>query len=165
MNQEKITALLDRYHAGNATDEDLIAMDNLLEKGLVKLEDLSDIDLLERKLEQLELRSPSVNLDDRFYQMLAEEKRSVRSNSFNFREWFSLSTFFSRLVFASVVFIAGLGLGYAIFKNNVPKESSDLVALSNEVRSLKEMMMLSLLEKESATDRLKAVNLSQELEE
>lgn len=36
--------------------------------------------------------------------------------------------------------------------------------LAQEVTSLKEMMMISLLEKESATDRLKAVSLSEEIQ-
>jgi HEAT repeat protein len=37
--------------------------------------------------------------------------------------------------------------------------------LSQQVTDLKEMMMLSLLEKESATDRLKAVSLTQDMDQ
>lgn len=164
MNQEKIAALLNRYNSGNASDEDLLAMENLLEKGLVKLEDLGDINSLERKIDRLEMRSPSVSLDDKFYQMLASEKKSSRGFNLKFGEWFSANSLFAQLVYASVIFVAGLALGYFAFKNP-PAANGDMVALSNEVKSLKEMMMLSLLEKESATDRLKAVSLSQELEE
>lgn len=159
-----MAALLNRYHAGDATDEDLLVMESLLEKGLVKLEDLNDLKLLERKIEQLELRSPSVRLDDKFYQMLADEKRASRGFNFRFGEWFSANSLFSQLVYASVIFVAGLALGYLVFRSPATG-NGEMVALSNEVRSLKEMMMLSLLEKESATDRLKAVSLSQELEE
>jgi hypothetical protein len=37
--------------------------------------------------------------------------------------------------------------------------------MNGEISDLKEMMMLSLLEKESATDRLKAVNLTQDMDQ
>ena len=164
MDQEQITDLLERYNAGEASDEDLFVMEGLLEKGLLRLDDLQDITVLERKIGQIEMRSPSLNLDDRFYQMLAQEKKASRGFGFNFGEWFSGRSFYTQLAYASVIFIAGLALGYGIFKTSV-EEPGDMTALSDEVKSLKEMMMLSLLEKESATDRLKAVSLSQEFEE
>ena len=46
---------------------------------------------------------------------------------------------------------------------NKPQEKSDVASLTREVTDLKEMVMLSLLEKESATDRLKAVSLTSEM--
>lgn len=39
-----------------------------------------------------------------------------------------------------------------------------MLALHHQISELREMMMLSLLEKESATERLRAVNLSYEIE-
>jgi hypothetical protein len=162
MKQENITALLNRYNAGDASEEDLLLMENLLEKGIVKLEDLHDINVLGQKVDKLETPAPTLSLDDKFYQLLAAEKRSQRG--FNFLEWISANTFFTQLAYASVIFIVGLGIGYLAFHNE-SKSTTEMVALSNEVKNLKEMMMLSLLEQESATDRLKAVSLSQELEE
>lgn len=164
MNQDNIKDLLGRYNAGDASDEDLFMMEGLLEKGLLRLEDFKDVSALDRKIGQIEMRSPSLNLDDRFYEVLAKEKKSSRRFGFRFSEWFSGNSFYAQLAYASVIFIGGLALGYGIF-GTPASEPRDMVALSNEVKSLKEMMMLSLLEKESATDRLKAVSLSQEFEE
>ena len=45
------------------------------------------------------------------------------------------------------------------------KKEEQIVQLSQEISDLKEMMMLSLLEKESATDRLKAVSLTQGMDQ
>jgi hypothetical protein len=163
MKQENIAALLNRYHSGEANDEDLLLMENLLEKGIVNLEDLKDIDVLGQKVDRLETPDPSLNLDDTFYQMLADEKRAQRG--FNFREWFSANTFITQLAYATVIFVVGIGIGYIVFHQESKDTTTEMVALNNEVKSLKEMMMLSLLEQGSATDRLKAVGLSQELEE
>jgi hypothetical protein len=44
-----------------------------------------------------------------------------------------------------------------------PKENSAVNQLTAQVEGLKEMMMISLLEKESATERLKAVSLTQDI--
>jgi hypothetical protein len=161
-NQEKIAELLRRYRAGETDDTELLMIESLLEKGSIRMEELHDVMQLEDQVSRLELPSPSLELDDRFYQMLAAEKKSQRG--FNFGSWFSSNSLFTQLAYASVIFVAGLGIGYAVFSNQ-KKDPTEIAALSNEVKTLKEMMMLSLLEKESATDRLKAVSLSQEFEE
>jgi hypothetical protein len=162
MNQEKISLLLNKYHSGTVSDEDLLMIENLLEKGLIELHDLKDMSQLEEQVSKLETPSPSIRLDDQFYQMLAREKRAQRG--FSFGDWFASNVMFTQVAVASVIFVAGLAIGYVFFHGGT-KETGDMVALSKEVKSLKEMMMLSLLEKESATDRLKAVGLSQELNE
>jgi hypothetical protein len=60
--------------------------------------------------------------------------------------------------------VIGIGVGY-IVKPSTPAQPNDMQALTQEVVNLKEMMMLSLLEKESATERLKAVNLTQDMDD
>jgi hypothetical protein len=162
MNDERISALLTKYHSGTTTDEELLIIENLIEKGLVDLTDLRDVHELQMQMEKLETPAPSLQLDDRFYEMLANEKKSQRG--FNFASWFSANTLFTQLAYATVIFAAGLGIGYFVFAGS-PAATTEVTALSDEVRSLKEMMMLTLLEKESATERLKAVSLSQEFEQ
>jgi HEAT repeat protein len=46
-----------------------------------------------------------------------------------------------------------------------PAENKEVSQLTKEVSELKEMMMLSLLEKESVTQRLKAVSLTSEMDQ
>jgi hypothetical protein len=162
MNDERISALLNKYHSGTATDEELLILENMIEKGLVDLTDLRDVHHLQLQIDKLETPAPSLQLDDRFYELLANEKRSQRK--FNLRDWFSANTLFSQLAYATLIFAAGLGIGYFVF-TGTPSVPTEMTALSDEVKSLKEMMMLTLLEKESATERLKAVSLSQEFEQ
>ena len=162
MNREQINNLLEKYNNGNASEHDLIQVEQLLENGLIQLEDLHDLEVVSDKLERVEYPVPSPDLDVQFYQMLAAEKR--RHERHSTKSWFTFSAFSPAFAFASITFIAGILLGYFILR---PASSStdQIRALTTEVNDLREMMMLSLLEKESATDRLKAVRLSQEIGE
>ncbi len=67
-----------------------------------------------------------------------------------------------RLAFASVLLIVGFMGGYFIMQ---PRSDEKVSVLTDEIADLKEMVMLSMLEKESATERLKAVNLTTEMDE
>ena len=53
-------------------------------------------------------------------------------------------------------------LGYLFQK---PSQSESVAELNKQVSELKEMMMLSLLEKESPTERLKAVSLTNDMDQ
>jgi hypothetical protein len=66
---------------------------------------------------------------------------------------------------ASVVLLLGVAAGYLLRPSEAPGGSEQIEALSQQVSELQEMMMLSLLEKGSATDRLKAVSLTREMDE
>ena len=68
-----------------------------------------------------------------------------------------------RFAFAALTLLVGLGVGY-LLRSPAQKEQQ-IETLSHEISELKEMMMLSMLEKESATDRLKAVNLTQGMDQ
>jgi len=107
----------------------------------------------------METPGPSLAMDDKFYTMLAKEKKRQESTSFSFTmpAWSWLAP---RLAFSMALIIAGFAGGY--FFNG--RKDSDVDQLTAEVASLKETMMLSLLEKESATDRLKAVSLTSEMD-
>lgn len=161
MDALKISLLIEKYNAGEAEDEELAMIENLLEKGVIDLMDLNDVTKMEAQVHQIPSPSPAVSLDDKFYEMLAREKKAA--TPFNFSKFFSFDFIWPKLALAAFTFLAGLGIGYAVFTSSTT-DSTDVQALSNEVKSLKEMMMLSLLEKESATERLKAVSMSQELD-
>jgi hypothetical protein len=91
--------------------------------------------------------------------MLALEKRS--KGSFSWREFFSWPQLAPKLALASVTLILGFAIGYVM--KPAPVADDKMEALSQQVVDLKEMMMLSMLEKESPTERLKAVSLTSEM--
>jgi HEAT repeat protein len=95
--------------------------------------------------------------------MLAMEK--AKGQPFSWDRFFTWPALAPKLALASVMLIAGLLSGYFLSRSAIAPPNKQIETLSQQVSDLQEMMMLSLLEKESATDRLKAVNLTQEMGE
>ena len=163
-DEEQIQLLIRKYREGKASDDDLVSIEYFVENEMMSLEDLDDVRIIERKIEQLETPAPSLELDTAFYRMLSRERATSKSEREWFsREWFSFEFLFPRFAFAAVVFLAGLGIGYVVFSGR--GQDTDVQTLTMEVQNLREMMMLTMLENESATDRLKAVSLTSELGE
>jgi len=159
MERTDINALLIRYNSGNSSEEDLQLIESLLERSIIDLEDLNDVRQLDQQLRLAPVPEPPSSLDDKFYATLALEKKAVRK--FSFGELFNLE-FLPRLAFGVITFALGLGAGYLLLPQKQIDSGSQIQALTDEVNGMKEMMLLSLLEKESATDRLKAVSLTGE---
>jgi len=159
MEQNRIDELVAKYNEGLADPSEVLQIEKLIEEGKVELTQLRSLDILDERLIAMETPGPSLAMDDKFYTMLAEEKKRQESTSFSFTmpAWSWLAP---RLAFSMALIIAGFAGGY--FFNG--RKDSDVDQLTAEVASLKETMMLSLLEKESATDRLKAVSLTSEMD-
>ncbi|HEY0742983.1 MAG TPA: HEAT repeat domain-containing protein, partial [Chryseosolibacter sp.] len=159
MEKARIQELVSKYNAEQASASEIQEIEKLLEAGQIELEDLHAVKKLESAVANIGSPEPTADLDHRFYQMLALEKRS--KSSFSWREFFSWPQLAPKLALASVMLVIGVSVGYLM----KPQASSNdqMAELSQQVVDLKEMMMLSLLEKESATERLKAVSLTSEM--
>jgi len=158
--ENKIEELIEKYNAGLTDPAEISQLEKLIEDGVVDLTQLRDLDRFDNQVNAVEPPSPSLALDDKFYSMLGKEKRRQESSSFSFAmpSWNWLAP---RLAFSFVLVVAGFAGGYFYSGG---KESPDVKLLTQEVADLKETMMLSLLEKESATDRLKAVSLTSDMD-
>jgi hypothetical protein len=88
--------------------------------------------------------------------MLGDEKRRAGKAAFQWPEW---SFLMPRLAIGSVLIFMGFAGGYLLQR----PAGNDVSVLTQEVSELKEMMMLSLLENESASDRLRAVSLTSDM--
>jgi hypothetical protein len=161
MENKQIQELIARYNMRQASSEDLKQIELLLEKGAIAMEDLKEADQLIDQVSRMNFPSPSLDLDDRFYQMLALERKV--KGSFSWREFFSWPQLAPKLAFASVTLILGIAVGY-YFKPATSTTDGEMTTVTQELKQLREMMMLSLLEKESATERLKAVSLTEEMD-
>jgi hypothetical protein len=161
MKTERIKELVNKYNAMLADPAELKEIEQLIEKGIIDIEDLNELHAIEERVMSMESAAPSLSLDDKFYDMLQKEKRPT--NAFSWKRFFAWPEFAPRLAFASVTLILGLAAGY--FLRTQPSEDAQIATLGREVSELKEVMMLSLLEKESVTDRLKAVSLTQEMDQ
>lgn len=159
MERYRVEELLKKYNAGTADTTEAQLLEQLLESGEVSIEQLNGVNMLQDKLERINNESPSLQLDDRFYKMLANEKRKEKKFTLSMPSW---SAFLPKLSFAASFTILGFFMAYFFINRTAAPEVKQL---TQEVSDLKEMMMLSLLEKESATDRLRAVSLTDEMQQ
>jgi hypothetical protein len=159
MEKNRIDELVDKYNEGLADPAEIKALELLIEDGQVALTRLQSLEALNEQIVRAEVPAPSLQLNDKFYSMLAEEKRkSARKFSFQIPEWGYL---LPRLAVLATTLVIGFAGGYFLQR---PAESGGEVAqLNRQVGELKEMMMLSLLEKESASERLRAVGLTNDM--
>lgn len=160
MEKARIQELILKYNTEQASAADVKEIERLLEAGLIELDALQEPSKMENAVANMKFPEPTGDLDHRFYQMLALEKRS--KSSFSWREFFSWPQLAPKLALAAVTLILGVAIGYFI-KPQASVPNDQMAVLTQELVDMKEMMMLSLLEKESATERLKAVSLTSDM--
>lgn len=121
-------------------------------------------------MEQIVLPEPSANMEVRFqgmldmYQQSVEEKNSSWKNFMsNLYQNLTLRPGF-QLAYSIVLLLLGVAISY-LFINRNSKDNSklQLAALSSQVEEMRQMMMLSLLENPSASERLRGVNYTEEI--
>jgi len=155
----KTDELIAKYNEGLADPAEIAALEKMIENGEVELTQLRELNKLDDRIFQTDEGSPTLRLDDQFFAMLGSEKRKQKGLTI---QWPSWSFLMPRLAMASVLLVMAFAAGYWLRQ---PNTTSEVSALTLEVSELKEMMMLSLLEKESASDRLRAVSLTGEMDQ
>ena len=161
MEKERIQFLLARLDSGMTTEAERHEIEQLLEAGLIDLRDMPTLSRLDTQIMDMDSPAPSPSLDQNFYAMLGKEKTHRASSGWP--RFFSWPEFAPKFAIASATLIIGLVAGYLFRSPASATDDQRIMALSHQVSELQEMMMLSLLERGSATDRLKAVHLTQEM--
>ncbi len=159
MNKNQIEELIAKYNEGLTDPSEILQLELLIESGEVELTSLRELTRFDESIDKFKEPVPSKTLDKNFYDMLS--KATSKSKQFDFASWFSFESWIPKLAVAAVLILMGFLGGTALQKNSGGGEVKELV---QEVSGLKEMIMISMLEKESATDRLKAVSLSEEIQ-
>jgi len=159
MEANKIVELIAKYNEGLADPSEVQQLEKLIEEGAVELTQLHELSKFDESMVKMNEPVPSQDQDARFYEMLAKEKKAAAKPSFSWA-WIA-DSLYSKFAVGALLLIIGFGVGRLMQKTSDGNEVREVVA---EVKELKEMMMISLLEKESATDRLKAVSLSEEIQ-
>lgn len=161
MEKKQIDELVAKYNEGLADPAEIKLIEKLIAAGEVDLTWLHELAGLDEQIQKMETADPAIGLDDKFYTSLADEKRALRKKDASFL-FPALNSFFPRLAMAAILILSGFAAGYFL---QSPQQKSEVSELTKEVGDLKEMVMLSLLEKESATQRLKAVSLTSEMDQ
>lgn len=68
-----------------------------------------------------------------------------------------------KLSYAVVLLVVGLGIGLIFSKRSKLSGDQEIAQLTSEVSEMKQVMMLSLIENPSATERIRAVNMTSEI--
>lgn len=167
MTPEKANQLLQKYNQGQLTEQEEQELEQALELGFIHLEELEDLQQLSNDLDQLINLELSKSMKADFQQILAFESDRPR------KVWLEqIQSFLGRimpgnplanLALASFMLIIGLVAGNQWLKTAPGNQQAEIAELSSQMTEMKEMMMLTLLEKESPSDRLKAVNMTQEM--
>jgi hypothetical protein len=146
LNKEDKTALEKHMESCPACHEEFIAMQLLWDEMLV-----------------LEAPEPSAHMRDDFHAMLGDYKQQVNNinagSSFWSRLWQSQPRW--PLAYTFAVMLLCVGLCYTIFKPS--KQEAELNELTSQVHELKQTMMLTMLQNPSASERIKAVSYTSEL--
>ena len=78
MESQRGHELIQKYQTGTLTAVEQRELESMIETGEVALEQLTSLSLLQQKVDAMQVPQPSEELDDRFYQMLALQKREAR---------------------------------------------------------------------------------------
>jgi hypothetical protein len=122
-------------------------------------------------LEDVDVPGPSEEAQIRFEAMLDSYKGSVRSGNYGgwwsrWRELFGGHPAFA-IGYSLLLVAVGLGFGYGLHRSSPPVDSGndkkELAALTTQVTEMREMMMKSLLQNPSASERMRGVSYTSEI--
>ncbi|MBS9460855.1 HEAT repeat domain-containing protein [Flagellimonas sp. 389] len=128
--------------------------------------DLQYQDLVDtwQMVDALNAPAPSEKMDQAFFTMLSDEtaKTKKKARSTIFLE--TLATIFKpQLVYGLLLLGVGLGIGYYM---NAPNDgiSEDAIVINKETESIRQKLVLTLLEQPSANQRLQGVSEANKIE-
>ncbi len=169
MMDEKYMPLALAYIEGDLSPEGRVELQLLMANGKVDEKELQELALFYGKLPAAdEIKVPAEQMRNRFYSALAGEERKAAQQNWpqQILTWWQgvRSGAEMRLAFGFCMLLLGIGIGY-LLRPAAPSEGPQLSQLTNEVQQMREMVILSMLEQSSSTERLKAVNMGYELKE
>ena len=144
------------YRAGTLSDSEQTRVMEKLTQSEVWKTTLEELDYMDQVIDQAPLVVPSKSSKERFEQLLAKEEETRKLNSLHItwnarRSWLNVAAVIALLVF-------GLGIGHQVGLSN--RQQEEIAQLREEVREQKKLLALSLLKQNSASDRIKGVNIS-----
>ena len=114
------------------------------------------LETLWRKLDSLPSAEPHAEMRDRFYAALGAYGEGFSAGSSRGRQKISFA--WLPMGVAAAALLIGLGLGYAISSQKGGREGSEIAQLRGEVNGMRELVALSLLRQQSASERLRGVS-------
>jgi hypothetical protein len=157
--------LMKKYKSGDISKEDVALFEKYIHDGIIELHEIEDLHSLHESIKMEEEPEASQQLRSGVYQMIAKEKRRVSQPDYKaiFQSWFE-NVFTSvnyKVAYTFAMLLIGTAVGWVV--SPTAKYQDELANLNGEVREMKEIMMINMLENSSASERLKAVSIGYEL--
>lgn len=170
INKENIESQFWAYLEQKLNEEDCIQLELMLSTDPALKQEFEETKALWLLMQQSTMEVPVDNLQTSFDEMLFQYKSNKPTNKSAFADTLFGRFFgefsFMKLAMPVLFVLTGIGIGYMAFNSRhaaVLADASDVGRLSNEVTELKEMMMLAMLENPKASERMKAVSYTKEL--
>lgn len=160
-----IEHLLANWLESRLTAEEEQHLKELIEQGEVDAREWEELKAFARNLPEFPVPDMRGTAGQGFFQALEEEKRTTNSGKdkastgglMNRQIYFSLGQL------AAALFIFAFGLGMGLWIKSQSASQQQLVAMQRQMQQMQQQLVVNLLEKPQATDRLKAVSMSEEL--
>lgn len=159
MKKEEIIALWQEKMQGTISQENEQLLTQYLNSERQLEEEFSGLADTWHKLDLIKTPTPSSSMDVRFQQMLSKQIRKAQPSPNLVRQFFHQLQSSWQLGLASLLVGIFIGWGFSSPSNT----KNDLKELSTEIQSIKQMMVLTLIEQPKAQERIRAVNLVSEL--
>jgi hypothetical protein len=164
MKKEHIQYLIEQYNKAQLTTSEEQELEQAIEQGFIPLSAFEDLYELDQKLEEALYIQPKESMALAFFRLLEAEKAKPRRPSSAMQA--ISGQFWRKPVYqwgiAALLVLSGIGAGRWLLP---APQQSELAQLSTELQEMKEVMLLTMLEQKSTSKRLKAVSLTQEMEE
>jgi len=159
LNKQKATEWWMDHLAGELDEAQEAELMGFLKQNPALAEELEQSSSLWTQMDTVHTPEPSPAMDQRFEAMLTGYQSARKTPSFSldmlwmwfFRNW--------QVGLASL--IIGLAVGFLV----APKQNDKVDELASEVHDMKQMLMLTMIEKPQAQDRIKAVSMVSEIRE
>jgi len=122
--------------------------------------ELEELEQTWQLFDDIKRPAPSDAMDVKFHGMMSAYMETQNANRPNVLDWIVAQMTRSWQVGLASLMI-GLFVGWWMLPSQ--NQQQDIAQLSDEIQSMKEMMMLTLIEQPKAQERIKAVNLAAEL--
>jgi len=116
---------------------------------------VSRVGALWQGLDLLPLEEPSGKVRDRFYEMLGAYRQGLAAAETRpAKRWWTMPAW--QMAAAAGLVAVGLGIGYGVRGNGQPP--AEVSQLREEVANMRQLVALSLMQQQSASDRLRGVS-------
>lgn len=161
--EEQYMSLITDYIDGNLTADREREFRQYVKEGHIVMTEVEGIMQMQGVIAAAEGPEPDKGMSEDFYTMLADAKRANNQSSPGFLDQLSqafFTTLFGRMAFGISLLVVGVLAGISFGGSS---STDEITVLTKQVAEMQETMMFNMLGEESVTERLKGVQMSNEL--